>query len=87
MTDLSQNHQTFQRVCQADVLLVFQFGTLSKPEQHWRALRLPASNRLRSTCLADNVDSLADANVDLQRLEVFVESDEESWVHGGYKEV
>ena len=82
-THLTEDDQTFQRAGQGNVLLVFKLSTLAVGEKDWRALCLPAGNRLRPTSLADDINCLTNANVDGQGLEVLIQRHEEAGMHGG----
>lgn len=86
-TYLLEDADALHDVGQADPFLVFELRALAVTEEHRRALCLPASDCLGTTGLADHVDGLTHTHVDLQGLEVFVECDEESRVHGGHEDI
>lgn len=86
-TNLLQYADALHDIGQADPFLVFELRTLAVAKQHRCALCLPASDGLGTPGLADNVDCLSNADVDLQRLEVLVECNEEAGVHCSHEDV
>ena len=65
---LAQDHKALQTTAQIEVLLVFKLRSFAIRQKHRGALRLPASDCLRSTSLADDVNSLAHSDVDRKGL-------------------
>lgn len=86
-TYLFQNNQSLHDIRDGNVLLVFELGSFAVAQQHGCALCLPTGDGLGATSLADNIHCLTNTDVDNQRLEVFIQSDQESGVDGGNEEV
>ena len=63
-------------MAQRHILVVLELRALAVRQHHGRALRLPPRDGLGLARLPDHVDGLADADVDLERLQRLVERDE-----------
>lgn len=78
-----QNDQPLHYMAQRNILIILQLRSLAVRQQHGGIVRLPARNRLWPTSLTDNIDCLANADVDGEGLELLVEGYEETGMDGG----
>lgn len=84
---LLQDHETFQDVCEWNELLCRQLRALSCAQPHWRLMCLESRYCAWLARLPYNIHGLSDTHGDWYAVELFVERNEEAWVHRRHKEI
>ena len=75
-----QDQEVLDNWCLGQEFVGGQLGPLALAYQDWCVVRLEACDSLRLTGLTDSVHCVADTHLSLDRLELFVESDEHARV-------
>ena len=79
---LAQDYEVLHDLCLAQVLLSRELGTLALSNEHRRVVSLETGDLLGLAGLTDSVDSIANSDLGLHWLQVFVQLELKVWLVG-----